>query len=63
MIVVWDDDQGEPWVVMTDLPPDEAGVCWYGLRFWIGGYAKVSRGTPLHLTKMPLTGLCYHTGL
>ena len=35
MIVVWDDDQDEPWVVMTDLPPDEAGVCWYGLRFWI----------------------------
>ena len=35
MIVVWDDDQDEPWVVMTDLPADEAGVCWYGLRFWI----------------------------
>ena len=35
MIVVWDDNQDEPWVVMTDLPPDEAGVCWYGLRFWI----------------------------
>ena len=35
MIVVWDDDQDEPWVVMTDLAPDEAGVCWYGLRFWI----------------------------
>jgi hypothetical protein len=35
MIVVWDDDQDEPWVVMTDLAPDEAGVCWYALRFWI----------------------------
>ena len=35
MIVVWDIDQEEPWVVMTDLPPDEAGVYWYGLRFWI----------------------------
>ena len=35
MIVVWNDDQDEPWVVMTDLAPDEAGVCWYGLRFWI----------------------------
>ena len=35
MIVVWDVDQQEPWVVMTDLPPAEAGVCWYALRFWI----------------------------
>ena len=35
MIVVWDINQEEPWVVMTDLPPSEAGVCWYALRFWI----------------------------
>ena len=35
MIVIWDKDQAEPWVVMTDAPPNEAGVCWYGLRFWI----------------------------
>ena len=35
MIVVWDRGQDEPWVVMTDLSPDETGVCWYALRFWI----------------------------
>ena len=35
MIVVWDRGQEEPWVVMTDLAPIEAGVCWYMLRFWI----------------------------
>ena len=35
MIVVWDINQQEPWVVMTDLPPAQAGVCWYALRFWI----------------------------
>ncbi len=35
MIVVWDRGQEEPWVVMTDLAPSEAGVCWYMLRFWI----------------------------
>ncbi len=35
MIVVWDRDQDEPWVVMTDLLPEEVGVCWYTLRFWI----------------------------
>jgi hypothetical protein len=35
MIVVWDRDQDEPWVVMTDLRPEDAGACWYALRFWI----------------------------
>ena len=35
MIVVWDTEQSEPSIVMTDLPSAEAGVCWYGLRFWI----------------------------
>ena len=35
LIVVWETGWDEPCVVMTDLQPDEAGVCWYGLRFWI----------------------------
>lgn len=35
MVVVWDNDQDEPWVVMTDLAPAETRVCWYALRFWI----------------------------
>ena len=35
MIVLWDTDKDEPCVVMTDLRPAEAGVCWYALRFWI----------------------------
>ena len=35
MIVVWVDGADEPWLVMTDLAVDAAGVCWYALRFWI----------------------------
>ena len=35
MIVIWDKQQAAPWIVMTDLSTDSAGVCWYGLRFWI----------------------------
>ena len=35
MIVVWVEGVDEPWLVMTDLAPSEAGVCWYALRFWI----------------------------
>lgn len=35
LVVVWDDGQAEPWILLTDLAPAEVGVCWYGLRAWI----------------------------
>ena len=45
----WNDDRGlgdRPGRAMylTNLQPDEAGACWYGLRFWIDdGTQRVSR--------------------
>jgi len=35
LLVVWAEDQTEPWLVLTDLPPEDLGVTWYGLRVWI----------------------------
>lgn len=35
LVVVWADGQREPWLVLTDLPPAQVGVLWYGLRVWI----------------------------
>ena len=35
LLAVWYTEQEEPWVILTDLPPDQAGVSWYALRFWI----------------------------
>ena len=35
LIVVWGKGQEEPWIVLTSLPPEAEGVCWYALRFWI----------------------------
>ena len=35
IIVIWVEGQAEPWIVLTDLAPDEAGASWYALRFWI----------------------------
>lgn len=35
LLVVWDEGQAEPWAIMTDLPPERIGVCWYGLRVWV----------------------------
>ena len=35
LLVVWQADQPEPWIILTDQPPEAAGVSWYALRFWI----------------------------
>lgn len=35
VVVVWDAQHAEPWLVLTDLLPQEVGVVWYGLRVWI----------------------------
>lgn len=35
LIVVWDEGQQSPWVLLTDLPPKKVGIVWYGLRVWI----------------------------
>jgi hypothetical protein len=35
LIVVWEEGHKAPWVLLTDLPPDQVGIVWYGLRIWI----------------------------
>lgn len=35
LIALWEEDQEEPCLVLTDLAPTEVGPCWYGLRAWI----------------------------
>ena len=35
LLAIWYAEQEEPWVILTDLPPAEAGPGWYALRFWI----------------------------
>ena len=35
LLAVWYAEQQEPWIILTDLPPEAVGVSWYALRFWI----------------------------
>jgi len=44
----------EPWLILTDLPPDVAEIAWYGMRSWIeAGFKDVKRGGfGWHHTKM-----------
>jgi hypothetical protein len=41
----WEAGYEHPWVVLTDLAPEEADVCWYGMRTWIEtGFKDFKRG-------------------
>lgn len=35
LLAGWEEGHTEPWLVLTDLVPQAADVCWYGLRAWI----------------------------
>jgi len=35
LVACWSPSCAEPWVIATDLAPDQANATWYGLRNWI----------------------------
>ena len=35
LLAVWYVEQEEPWIILTDPPPEDAGPSWYALRFWM----------------------------
>ena len=41
----WEEGHEEPWLVVTNLSPTAADVCWYGLRAWIEqGFKQLKSG-------------------
>jgi hypothetical protein len=45
LLARWDEPHAEPWLVLTDLGPEEADVAWYGMRSWIEcGFKQTKRG-------------------
>lgn len=45
LLACWDEVHEDPWLVLTDLEPKVAKICWYGLRFWIEvGFKNNKRG-------------------
>jgi len=45
LLAYWGEGHEEPWLVVTDLPPQAANVCWYGMRAWIEqGFKRIKRG-------------------
>lgn len=41
LLARWEEGYAEPWLVLTDLPPESARAVWYGLRTWIEQGFKV----------------------
>lgn len=35
LLARWDEGYQDPWLILTDLPVEQASACWYGLRTWI----------------------------
>ena len=54
MLARWEPGQEEAWFLITDLAPEAAESCWYGLRGWIEQGFKLikSAGWEWQKTKM-----------
>ena len=45
LLARWEAGHEDPWLILTDVPPQAADACWYGLRAWIEqGFKKIKRG-------------------
>jgi hypothetical protein len=45
LLAYWAEGCADPWLVLTDLPPEAADAGWYGLRAWIEqGFKLIKRG-------------------
>jgi hypothetical protein len=45
LLMHWEPGYKDPWIILTDLEPEQAQTSWYGLRTWIeGGFKDFKRG-------------------
>lgn len=45
LLARWDEPYRDPWIILTDLHPEHANVCWYAMRAWIeAGFKDAKRG-------------------
>ena len=54
LLARYDEGYTDPWLIVTDLPPEVADVCWYSMRSWIECLFKDGKrgGFCWHRTKM-----------
>ena len=54
LLALWEDGYKDPWLILTDLPPEASDCAWYGLRAWIEQGFKITKraGWQWHRTRM-----------
>ena len=54
LLALWEDGYKDPWLILTDLPPEASDAAWYGLRAWIAQGFKITKraGWQWHRTRM-----------
>lgn len=54
LLARWDEGYQDPWLIVTDLKPEQANALWYGLRSWIeSSYRDLkSDGWQWHKTRL-----------
>ena len=54
LLASWEEGYADPWLMLTDLTPQQAQICWYSMRSWIECLFKdIKRGgLGWHQTKM-----------
>jgi hypothetical protein len=43
LLACWEAGYTDPWLLLTDLPPEASTACWYGLRAWIEQGFKITK--------------------
>src|SRR5215467_2075404 len=43
LLACWEASYKDPWLILTDLPPEASTACWYGLRAWIEQGFKITK--------------------
>jgi hypothetical protein len=43
LLACWEAGYTDPWLLLTDLPPEASTACWYGLRAWIEQGFKLTK--------------------
>src|SRR5215813_10344383 len=54
LLALWEEGYKDPWLILTDWPPEASDAAWYGLRAWIEQGFKITKraGWQWHRTRM-----------
>jgi len=55
LLVMWDDAQEDPWLLLTDLAPTAVSPTWYGWRMWIEEGFKALKSGGFHWERTRMT--------